>query len=343
MVLSSTFINYGVEESSFNKTTMRKIFLITIAFLFSALSISLTSCGGDSEKKAKPEVSYPVPLGDPFIMLHEGTYYAYGTNSDAGIEVYTSDDLLTWERSSALALHKDNSWADRWFWAPEVYYIKEKNKFYMYYSADEHICVATSDSPTGPFVQTEQKPMIADEKCIDNSLFIDDDGTPYLYFDRFNDGLNIWVAKLEDDLETIKTETLTKCINVSQAWEEVFPRVNEGAFITKHKGKYYLTYSGNSYESQFYGVGFAIADSPMGPWTKYEKNPILQKPEDLVGVGHSAMFKDKEGKLRKVFHAHHSSSQIHPRAMYIMDVEFTDEETLVMKITGDILRPKLKQ
>ena len=26
--------------------------------------------------------------------------------------------------------------------------------------------------------------MIADEKCIDNSLFIDDDGTPYLFFDR---------------------------------------------------------------------------------------------------------------------------------------------------------------
>ena len=42
--------------------------------------------------------------------------------------------------------------------------------------------------------------MIADEKCIDNSLFIDNDGTPYLFFDRFNDGLNIWVAELEKDL-----------------------------------------------------------------------------------------------------------------------------------------------
>ena len=48
----------------------------------------------------------------------------------------------------------------------------------MYYSADEHICVAVGDSPTGPFVQDKKEPMIADEKCIDNSLFIDDNGTP---------------------------------------------------------------------------------------------------------------------------------------------------------------------
>jgi len=182
---------------------------------------------------------------------------------------------------------------------------------------------------------------MADEKCIDNSLFVDDDGKPYLYFDRFNDGLNIWVAELESDLKTIKTETLTKCINVSQAWEEVWPRVNEGAFITKHKGIYYLTYSANSYESPFYGVGFATATSPMGPWTKYEKNPILQKPDSLVGVGHSAMFRDKAGQLKIVFHAHHSKDSIHPRAMYIADVSFTDDAVPVMKITGDIISPKV--
>src|SRR5690606_11999495 len=123
-----------------------------------------------------------------------------------------------------------------------------------------------------------------------NSLFLDEDGTPYMYFDRFNDGLNIWVAELEEDLQTIKTSTLTPCIHVSQEWEEVWPRVNEGAFVVKHKDTHYLTYSGNSYEGPFYGVGFATADNPYGPWKKFEGNPILQKPQDLVGVGHSAMF-----------------------------------------------------
>lgn len=306
---------------------------------FVILAIIFLSCS--SSEKADMEYSTPVSLGDPFIILHDNVYYAYGTRAENGIEVYTSDDLLTWEKAPALALNKENSWADRWYWAPEVYYIKEKNKFFMYYSADEHICVATADSPLGPFVQDVKEPMIADEKCIDNSLFIDDDGKPYLYFDRFDDGLNICVAELESDLKTIKKETITKCINVSQSWEEIWPRVNEGAFVTKYKDLYYLTYSGNSYESPFYGVGYATATSPMGPWTKYDKNPILQKPDSLVGVGHSAMFHDKAGQLRIVFHAHHSPDSIHPRAMYIAGVTFTDDTVPVMKITGDIIQPKI--
>ena len=170
----------------------------------------------------------------------------------------------------------------------------------MYYSADEHICVATADSPAGPFTQSKKEPMIADEKCIDNSLFIDDDGTPYLFFDRFNDGLNIWVAELEKDLMTIKKETMHPCIHVSQAWEEVWPRVNEGPFVIKRNGLYYMTYSANSYESPFYGIGCATATDLMGTWTKYEENPLLQKPGELVGVGHSATFTDKAGNVLTV-------------------------------------------
>ncbi|MFT4222229.1 glycoside hydrolase family 43 protein [Dysgonomonas sp.] len=302
------------------------------------LGLTLIYCQSSNEKNIV-EDSFPISLGDPFIMLHGNTYYAYGTNAKDGIEVYTSDNLMHWKKAQALALHKDNSWGGRWFWAPEVYYIKEKNKFFMYYSADEHICVATADSPFGPFVQDVKEPMIADEKCIDNSLFIDSDGKPYLYFDRFNDGLNIWVAELEADLKTIKRSTLAKCINVSQPWEEVWPRVNEGAFVTEYKGIYYMTYSANSYESPFYGVGYATASSPVGPWTKYDNNPILQKPDSLVGVGHSAMFKDKEGHLRIVFHAHNSQKNIHPRHMYIGSVRFTDDTTPVVQMTGDILKP----
>ena len=35
-----------------------------------------------------------------------------------------------------------------------------------------------ADSPVGPFIQNKQEPMIVEEKCIDNSFFMDDDGTP---------------------------------------------------------------------------------------------------------------------------------------------------------------------
>ena len=310
-------------------------------FLLFLLTVVLAACKNTTTKDNSTSTSQiVVPLADPFIMLYNNVYYAYGTGAADGIELYTSSDLKEWQKESKLALHKDDTWANRWFWAPEVYHIN--GKFYMYFSADEHIGVAVADSPFGPFVQTVKKPMIEGEKTIDNTLFIDDNGKAYLYFDRFNDGLNIWVAELEDDLQTIRMETLTPCIHVSQAWEEVWPRVNEGAFITKHKGIYYLTYSGNSYESPFYGIGFATATSPMGPWTKYEHNPILQKPDALVGVGHSAMFRDKAGQLKIVFHAHYDQTKIHPRGMYIADVTFTNDEMPVMQISKDIIYTYIK-
>lgn len=290
---------------------MKKMFLSSFIFLMSISSISQESFKN-------------VPLADPFILLYEGTYYAYGTGSPDGIEVITSNDLINWNRvdngRNGLALHKNDSYGEKWFWAPEVYFVN--GKFYMYYSAEEHMCVATSDSPLGPFVQDIKQPMLPGEKTIDNTLFIDEDSTPYLFFDRFNDGLNIWVAELEDDLKTIKKETLHPCIHVSQEWEEVWPRVNEGAFVIKQNGTYYMTYSANSYESQYYGIGCATATDIMGEWTKYSHNPLLQIPGNLYGVGHSSMFKDNDGNWRIVFHAHQSENEIHPRNMFISKVYF---------------------
>ena len=293
---------------------MKRLFLL-IAALFA--TVGAMSRPADNLRK--------VPLADPFILLYDGVYYAYGTGAASGIEVWVSRDMVSWERGEGgaregLALHREDVWGDKWFWAPEVYRLKDK--FYMYFSAEEHICVAVSDSPLGPFVQHEKKPLIADEKCIDNTLFIDDDGRAYMYFDRFNDGLNIWVVEMEDDYVTMKKETMRPCIHVSQAWEEVWPRVNEGCFVIRHDGTCYMTYSGNGYESPYYGIGCATADSPLGPWTKYDHNPLLQNPGDLVGVGHSAMFRDKAGNLKIVFHAHKSREAIHPREMYISDVWF---------------------
>ncbi len=325
-----------------------KKYLLSLVFL--TLIIQIASCKAkDNEihpvNNMPPEI-VKVPLGDPFIMLWEGKYYAYGTYAENGIAVFVSDDLINWsvpsELFDGLALRKTDVWADRWFWAPEVYAVN--GKFYMCYSADEHISVAISDNPLGPFKQDIQKPMIEDEKCIDNSLFIDDDGKAYLFFVRFNDGNNIWVAELQDNLTDLKPGTMRKCINVSQPWEEVWPRVNEGSFVMKHNGVYYMTYSANSYESQFYGIGVATATNVNGPWTKYEGNPILQKPGSLVGVGHSAMFTDKEGKLRIVFHAHNSIAKIHPRDMYISTVNFeTIDGKKIMVIDKNYITPTLEK
>lgn len=260
-----------------------------------------------------------VPLADPFILLDNGTYYAYGTRSRNGIVYYTSDDLRTW-RYGGLALHKRDSYGERWFWAPEVHLVN--GIYYMYYTAEERTCVAMAKSPRGPFVQDEQIPLINGYKNIDNTLFIDDDGTPYMFYVRVGRPFKICVAELERDLQSVKKECVAVCITPTQSWEKRQGRVNEGPSVVKHKGSYYMLYSGNGYKSQEYGVGYATAKNLTGPWRKSAQNPILQLPGDLVGVGHGAPFYDKRGQLHYVFHAHNSAEKIHPRCMYIARASF---------------------
>ncbi|MBD1432126.1 family 43 glycosylhydrolase [Sphingobacterium sp. DN00404] len=272
------------------------------------------------------EMLNAIPLADPFILYHDHVYYAYGTSSDKGFEVFLSDDLHEWKKHPEMLLKKENSFGEKWFWAPEVYYNEAKGKFYLFYSAEEHICVATSNSPLGPFRQEIKKPMLA-EKGIDSSLFIDDDGTPYLYFVRFTNGNVIWVAELEDDWETIKEETLTMCIEAStEGWEAALGRVTEGASVLKRDGLYYMLYSGNDFRSPDYGVGYATSSSPIGPWQKSDKNPILQNPQKgLTGTGHGAYFQDQEGAYKYVFHAHHDTTTVHPRFMHIANLSIEDK------------------
>ena len=285
---------------------MRRVWQIAIAVvaLFSVVSTTAQSTQGDKR----------VQLADPFILLDNGTYYAYGTHNRNGIGYYTSTDLKNWSYGG-VALHKNDSYGERWFWAPEVHLVD--GVYYMFYTAEERTCVATSDSPTGPFVQRDLMPMIDGYKNIDNTLFIDDDGTPYMFYVRVGKPFKICVAELNKDLQSVKKECVAVCITPTQSWERKSGRVNEGPSVFKHNGRYYMLYSGNGYKSQHYGIGYATAKSIKGPWRKSSLNPILQLPSDLAGTGHGAPFYDKKGRMHYVFHAHYNYEKVHPRCMYI--------------------------
>lgn len=283
-----------------------------------SLAAGCSTAGQDDEGIGEFIPPTSIPLADPFILYENGTYYLYGTGSGDGIAVATSKDLRTWvwpeNKKYYLALHKDDSYGTYWFWAPEVYKIGDR--YLMYYSSQEHICAAWGDSPLGPFQQIQKKPM-RDPRGIDNHLFIDDDGKPYLFWVHFSGGQQVWVAELKDDYTTIIPGTETLCSYPTQDWEKIWATVNEGPFVLKHKGKYYMSYSANTYESQHYAIGYAVADNPKGPWIKYKGNPILHQPSGLVGTGHHAFFKDKNGKDRIVFHSHNKPGQIQPRIIHI--------------------------
>jgi len=309
-----------------------------ITQLLTMLALLVSSCTATAQDKSI------VQLADPFILLDGDTYYAYGTNDANGIAVWTSTDLLGWRKQNELALSKDNTTEQQWFWAPEVYC--RNGQYYMYFSANEHLFVATAASPKGPFKQVGSYLMentLGDEKCIDSTVFFDDNGKVYVFFVRFTDGNCIWMCELDDDLVTPKPETLRKCISATQAWENLLGRVNEGPFVLKHNSIYYLTYSGNDYRSQDYAVGYALTRSlstiggATPSWQKYANNPIVRRAEGLPGTGHHSFFTDKEGRLRIVFHAHNSETTVNPRRMYIGTMDFNGNR---LYMTDDpVIRP----
>ena len=268
-------------------------------------------------------------MGDPFILQSGGKYYLYGTDDGIGVhlgfKVYESTDLVNWSgpvgvHSGGRALEKANSWGTRGFWGAEVY--ERNGTFYMYYTVEEHLAIATGPSPLGPFAQPEKKP-VRSQKEIDPHLFVDDDGKAYMYYVSFENKSNeIFVVEMNDDWLTPKEETKTRCIWFTQPWENADPKyakwpVTEGSAVLKHKGIYYLFYTGNHFLSPKYAVGYATAPSPFGPWTKYEGNPVLEATKNLQGTGHCSFVKAPNNELIIVYHAHKSATTPTPRKMAI--------------------------
>jgi beta-xylosidase len=258
-------------------------------------------------------------LADPTVFYENHTYYLYGTGSPDGFEVYTSNDLKTWKRHDRHALLKGDSYGTKGFWAPQVF--RYRGKYYMAYTADEHIAIATSDSPLGPFTQRVHQPITERGKQIDPFIFKDADGKLYLYHVRLDSGNRIYAARLKDDLGDIDEATLTECIHAEPGWENTADSrwpVAEGPTVTRIGDLYYLFYSANDFRNIDYAVGYATSPSPTGPWTKYNGNPILsRKSTGQNGSGHGDLF-SAEGKLYYVFHTHSSGSVVGRRKTAII-------------------------
>ena len=294
-------------------------------------------------------------VADPTVFYENDIYYLYGTQGTArqGFPVYVSQDLKNWsvpenvEKGCAL-LQGPRTFGTQGFWAPQV--VKYKDRYYMAYTADEHIAIAEADSPCGPFTQPTVAPVREEGKQIDPFLFFDDDGKIYLYHVRLNGGNSIWVARMTDDLSAIRPETLRQCITATDAWEnteQVEWPIIEGPTVVKRAGRYYLFYSANDFRSIDYAVGYAVSDTPYGPWKKYEKNPLLSR--QIIGYngsGHGDLFCGKDNRWYYVFHTHHSNTEVHERKTLIVPVEFisgegTGEEIVRCK-QKDLFTPVLR-
>jgi beta-xylosidase len=265
-----------------------------------------------------------IRMGDPFVLRTGNSYYLYGTTAGDGFKCWRSEDLVNWEPLGYAYRRNGQSWGKSSYWAPEV--IRYRGKFYMTYSCQQNIesethipykiCLAVSDKPGGPFKDLHAPWFDIGWSCIDGNIFEDDDGTPYLYFNKVGKkepegylfGL-IYCAKLKPDLSGLAGDPVL-CVEAVQDWENpesMDTRCNEGAFVFKRSGTYYMTYSANHYRHPFYGIGYATASSPSGPWIKNPSNPIVKRNQsiNLSGPGHNSITTSPDGsELFMVYHSH---------------------------------------
>lgn len=72
----------------------------------------------------------------------------------------------------------------------------------------------------------------------------------------------------------------------------------EGAWMTKHEGKYYLQYAIPGTQRNVYNDGVYMGEGPLGPFTPAKNNPYSYKPGGFItGAGHGSTLEDKNGRI----------------------------------------------
>ena len=82
---------------------------------------------------------------------------------------------------------------------------------------------------------------------------------------------------------------------------------------------YCITYSCNNYQNALYGVGIAFSKNALGPYKKYEKNPIIHqiKEESLYSTGHGTII-EKNGEMYYFLHGRDNVE--HDRTLYLAKI-----------------------
>ncbi len=291
-------------------------------------------------------------LPDPFVIRHEGMYYAYGTNAPGeGYRVFSSPDLVHWT-DRGFAFHKtESSWGRQHFWAPCV--VARNGKFYLFYSShgpvapgrsSHRICVAQADSPLGPFVDLKAPLLDVGKAVIDAHVLIDDDNKAYLYYalDISENGVSeLYVVPLSDDLMHVVGSPIF-CTRPDAEWEG--KEWNEGPFVFKWQDTYIMMYSARGFFDPLYALGFATADKPTGPWKKSPQNPILRKTDRVSGPGHNSVIASPDGKeLFCAYHIHRKLEGGHERDLAIDRMTITKDPAtgeVSIKILGPTRDPQ---
>ncbi|MGE5348850.1 MAG: family 43 glycosylhydrolase, partial [Actinomycetota bacterium] len=138
----------------------------------------------------------------------------------------------------------------------------------------------------------------------DPAFFTDDDGRVYMYSGSSN---KYPIYGIELDRKTMEPSGTRKELYLLEPWRYGWHRFGEhmdntfldpfieGAWMTKHNGKYYLQYAAPGTEFSGYADGVIVGETPLGPFTP-QSMPLSFKPGGFArGAGHGSTFRDNYG------------------------------------------------
>ena len=248
------------------------------------------------EQKAR-NISYRSGA-DPVIVNHKGEYYLFVTISGGW---WHSKDLVNWDYV------KPNIWPKEDMCAPAA--LSFQGTLYLFQSTFERRPIYCTTSPwTGqlqlfnellPFMPGAAGPW-------DPDIFHDEDTDRWFMYFGSSNLYPIYGIELDYTNRLTYLGTATEMISLhpeSHGWErfgrnhqsEIKPFI-EGAWMTKHNGKYYLQYAAPGTEYNVYANGTYVGDHPLGPFAYAANNPVSYKPGGFItGAGHGNTFQDNYG------------------------------------------------
>lgn len=226
---------------------------------------------------------------EPAPMVYNDTVFLYTTHDEDDAEgfkmqdwlLYTSTDMVNWTDHGVVASLKSFDWVkrDNGAWAEQV--VERNGKFYMYCPIHGNgIGVLVSDSPYGPFKDPLGKPLVWQKEHwddIDPTVFIDEDGQAYMYWGN----PNCYYVKLNEDMISYSGDIVKL--------KETPEHYQEGPWFYKRNGHYYLAFASTCCPE---GIGYAMSDSPTGPW---KTKGYIMRPTERTRGNHPGIM-DYKGK-----------------------------------------------
>lgn len=226
---------------------------------------------------------------DPAPMVYNDTVFLYTTHDEDDAEgfkmqdwlLYTSTDMVNWTDHGVVASLKSFDWVkrDNGAWAEQV--VERNGKFYMYCPIHGNgIGVLVSNSPYGPFKDPLGKPLVWQKEHwddIDPTVFIDEDGQAYMYWGN----PNCYYVKLNEDMISYSGDIVKL--------KEIPEHYQEGPWFYKRNGHYYLAFASTCCPE---GIGYAMSDSPTGPW---KTKGYIMRPTERTRGNHPGIM-DYKGK-----------------------------------------------